>query len=88
MLIDHGADVNARDSDGQTALHGAAFRGWNDVIKLLVKSKATVNVADNNGKTPLDAAMGRIYRRARLGATEVRKETGALLEKLAAEQQL
>jgi ankyrin repeat protein len=88
LLLDHGADVNAADGSGQTALHGAAFRGWNDVIKLLVKHDAKVVVADDKGQTPLDAAMGRIHRRARLGTTEVHKETGALLEKLAAEQQL
>ena len=88
LLIDRGADVNAADGAGQTALHGAAFQGWNEIVKLLVKHDAKVNVADKNGQTPLDAAMGRIIRRARLGAVEVHEETGALLEKLAAQQQL
>ena len=87
LLLDHGANVNAADARGQTALHGAAFQGWNEVIKLLVEHDAKVDVKDVDGKTPLDAAMGRIVRGGRLGGVEVHKDTGELLEQLAAQQQ-
>jgi ankyrin repeat protein len=88
LLIDHGADVNAQDARGQTALHGAAFQGWNEVIKLLVAHNAKVAVKDQTGKTPEDAAMGRIPRGGRLGGIEVHKDTAELLAKLATQQQL
>ena len=49
-----GADVNARDEDGVTALMHAAYAG-NDpaVLKTLVASRAAVNLRDNNGRTAL-----------------------------------
>jgi len=63
-LIGHGAQVNVRDKDGRTPLHGAVGSGDEDVATLLVASGADVNAADNNGRTPLHAA-------ARRGSTDV-----------------
>jgi ankyrin repeat protein len=45
--------------DGQTALHGAARKGWNQMVRLLVSNGAVIDVADVNGRTPWDMAMGR-----------------------------
>ena len=36
VLLDAGADINAVNEADFTALHGAAFRGLNEVIKILV----------------------------------------------------
>jgi ankyrin repeat protein len=88
LLIDHGANINAQDAVGETALHGAAFQGWNEMVKLLVKNHAKVDVKDARGKTPEDAAMGRIPRGGRLGGVDVHKDTADLLQKLATQQQL
>jgi ankyrin repeat protein len=45
----HGADVNAVDHTGQTALHWSAVRGHIQVAELLLKEGAKVDVADLYG---------------------------------------
>ena len=59
-LIEAKADVNARDDRGNTAVIGAVFRGWNDVLKVLIDNGANPYLANNDGKTALDAARGKI----------------------------
>jgi ankyrin repeat protein len=74
-----GNDVNARNSMGLTAIHGAANRGANDVIEYLAANGAKLDVADREGRTPRNWAEGVFL------ATHppVRKpETIALLERL------
>ena len=51
-----GADVNAKDSAGGTALHGAVFRGSKEVAELLISNGADVNAKDKYGRTPLHEA--------------------------------
>ena len=78
-----GNDVNAVNSMGVAAIHGAANRGANDVIEYLAANGARLDVADAQGRTPLDWAEGVFL------ATHppVRKpETIALLERLLKEQ--
>jgi ankyrin repeat protein len=62
LLIDGGADVNARKpgggwgpagSDGQTALQQAAEFGYASVVELLIRRGADVNLAFKDGRTPL-----------------------------------
>ena len=57
-LVSMGFDVNETATNGETALHGAAGRGADIVVQLLVDLKADVNAKDKNGKTPYDAASG------------------------------
>jgi len=52
-LLDAGAEVNARNSSGCTALHYACSKGRLSIAKLLLDAKASVNAADRNGGTPL-----------------------------------
>lgn len=52
ILCSHGADVNARDKEGITPLHWAAYHGARDVIELLMAQGADVNAPsrfDPNG---------------------------------------
>ena len=44
---------------GQTALHGAAKQGWTEVARFLIENGARQQVADEDGDTPFDLAMGR-----------------------------
>jgi ankyrin repeat protein len=52
-LLKSGADVNAQQGDGATALHWAAYRGDAELTALLLKAGARAGVANHNGATPL-----------------------------------
>ena len=58
LCIDLGMDVNHTNSMGLAAIHGAANRGSNDIIELLVANGARLDIQDNEGRTPLDWAKG------------------------------
>lgn len=58
LCLKAGADVNAVDSRGQTALIGAAEKGYDKVIQFLADHGAKVDLKDKQGKTALDAALG------------------------------
>ncbi|HUI55454.1 MAG TPA: ankyrin repeat domain-containing protein [Bryobacteraceae bacterium] len=58
ICLDHGADVNAANSMGITSVIGAANRGSNDILELLVSKGAKLDVKDNEGRTPLVWAKG------------------------------
>jgi hypothetical protein len=70
LLLQHGADVNARVTDtktysmriarspsateGQTALHAAAQSGRAEVVKFLLEKGANPEIVDANGKKAID----------------------------------
>lgn len=56
LLLELGADPNARDSGGETPLSMAAFRGRADCVRELLAAKADVNARSKAGWTPLMAA--------------------------------
>jgi ankyrin repeat protein len=74
-----GADVNAANSMGLTALLGAANRGDNPIIRYLAAHGAKLDVEDAVGRTALRWAEGVFL--AAVGA-EQKPETIALLEEL------
>jgi len=57
-LLEAGAEVNARDNDGWTALHVAAGRGRTEVVKALLEAGADVNATDGGGWTARHWAAG------------------------------
>ncbi len=78
-----GNEVNAVNSMGVAAIHGAANRGANDVIEYLAANGARLDAPDAQGRTPLDWAEGVFL------ATHPpvpKPETIALLERLQREQ--
>ncbi|HLY42861.1 MAG TPA: ankyrin repeat domain-containing protein [Terracidiphilus sp.] len=65
-LLELGVDVNALHGRGDgywdvtpatSAPHNAAWRGWTEVVKLLIARGATVNAVDSRARTPLALAV-------------------------------
>lgn len=56
LLIEKGADINARDNNGVVALHSAARRANKEAVTLLIANGAELDVKDNTGNTPLSYA--------------------------------
>lgn len=57
LWLQHGADPNATNEQGQTALHLVAARGiGRDVLRALIDAGANLNFRDKRGETPLDLA--------------------------------
>ena len=52
-LIEHGADVNAKDSYGTTPLNEGASYGYLEICELLIEHGADVNATNKYGVTPL-----------------------------------
>ena len=83
LCLDAGADVNAADNQGETALHGAAQKGWDQVVQFLADHGAKLDIKDKKGRTPLDAAMGLMGNGGFDGSRrDVHERTAALLRKL------
>ncbi|MEN6333061.1 MAG: serpin family protein [Phycisphaerales bacterium] len=61
-LLAHGADVNAKDEDGDTPLH-ASLSHWSGagIAEMLVLAGADVGAKNNEGKTPLHLAVVNYY---------------------------
>jgi ankyrin repeat protein len=78
MLLDLGAPVNDVDKNGETALHGPAWRGSNEAVTLLVNAGAKLDVRNNRGWLPLTIADG-VYYNARV---MMNKHTAQLLREL------
>jgi len=56
LTLDLGADVTAADINGNTALHGAAIRGVNSTVQLLLERGARIDAKNDRGRMPLDIA--------------------------------
>jgi len=66
LWLKYGADPNAKNRDGRTALHLFAVSGkGRDVIRSLVNAGAEVNVRDAHGLTPLQLARSAPWKSAR-----------------------
>jgi uncharacterized protein len=62
IAFEAGGDVNAIDKEGETALHGAVYRGGAiPVIQFLIDKGARLDVVNKKGWTPLTAADGVEY---------------------------
>ena len=90
-LVEHletGSDPSARASakellESLMALHGAALKGYDQVVQFLADHGARLDAKDRRGFTPLDAAMGKAGGLGFDGAaSEPHASTAALLRKL------
>jgi ankyrin repeat protein len=61
MLVELGNNVQAVNDRGETALHGAAYRGANSIAKYLVEKGARLDAKSTQGWTPWTIANGVFY---------------------------
>jgi uncharacterized protein len=59
LCMAQGLDVNQANNKGETALHGAADRGSDLLVKYLAEHGAKLDAKSKRGFTPLDIAMGK-----------------------------
>jgi uncharacterized protein len=82
--VESGADVNELNSDGQTAMHMAAFTGADNVVEYLASKGAKIDVKDKHGETPWSMATGISPVLRYRGLYGKHESTAKLLEKLGA----
>ena len=61
LVLSLGADINAVDSQGETAMHGAAYKHVPTVVRFLADAGADINVwnqRNEDGWTPLNITEG------------------------------
>ena len=58
LCLELGGDVNAVNAMGLAAVHGAANRGSDDIIELLARNGARLDLKDKEGRTPMTWAEG------------------------------
>jgi ankyrin repeat protein len=92
LCLELGVDVNAVDTDGRTALHGAAHKGRNEIVQLLVDRGARLDVRDfgsrdtvngellGHGWLPVDYADGLV--RVGVQSAIAHPDTAALIRTL------
>jgi ankyrin repeat protein len=78
LLLGLGADPNDIDRNGETALHGPAWRGSNEAVMHLVEAGAKLDARNNREWLPLTIAAG-VYSNAQVQSNP---HTAQLLEEL------
>jgi ankyrin len=85
LLLELGVDAKAVAANGENALFGPAYRGWNTLVQLILDQGANVNAVSRAGITPWLAASGK---GDRLGGVLFNHDTAALLVKHGADPAL
>ena len=83
LCLELGLDVNAVNEMGLAAVHGAANRGSDDIIELLARRGARLDVADKQGRTPYTWAEGVFLA---TNSPVAKPSTMALIKRLASER--
>ncbi len=95
MLLDLELDVNAQNAEGRTALMGAAHKGRNEIVQLLVDSGADLAIHDIGSRDTIHKLAGVTWRaidyadglvRVGVQSAIAHPETSALLRKLMIER--
>jgi ankyrin repeat protein len=76
-LLEWGADVNAKNVEGSTALIIAAAGGKRSIVRVLLERSARVNEKDIKGKTALDYVQDSPDDKAKAEIARLLKRAGA-----------
>lgn len=57
ILLENGADINSKSSDGRTPFMWAAFKGDLKMIELLAERGSNKEIEDENGLNAFDLAI-------------------------------
>jgi len=87
LLLAAGANVNARSATGETPLHGAAIKGFSQLVAVLAAAGANLDAVDKDDMSPIDYAMGRFPTRFLENKPTPYPETAAALRKLGARRE-
>jgi ankyrin repeat protein len=79
LCLDLGGDVNGVNQQGFTAMHGAANRGFDEMVRLLAGNGSRLDASDSEGRTPMTFAEGVFLA---VQPPVYKPETVALLEEL------
>ncbi len=86
FLLDHGVAPSIANDLGTTALHVAALRDYPGVIRHMAEKGADLDVADREGYTPLDYALGHLPKKLRAKPPTDITAAAAELRKLGAHE--
>jgi ankyrin repeat protein len=86
VALSLGADVNAANENGDTAVHTATLFGYNTVVQVLADHGALLDVKNKRGLTPLAVAGGAGANRPDGPRGAAQPATAALLRQLGANQ--
>ena len=86
VAMEFGGNIHATNDAGDTALHGAAWLGWNTVVRFLVDNGAKLDAKNQKGQTPLAMTSAHIGEFQGSDAVVERKSTAELLRKLGAKE--
>jgi ankyrin repeat protein len=75
LCLELGADLDAANSSGETAVHAIVSGGFDEILKRLIEVGADINAKNRRGTTPLTMALG--YSAA--GGNHVRPSTAVIL---------
>jgi ankyrin repeat protein len=84
VLADLGADINATDQNGDTALHRAAARRLEAVVTFLAGHGANVNAKNKRGQTPIELTTPARRQFTEMGDGRSGPKTAELLKKFGA----
>ena len=54
LLVEEGADVNQKPSDGGSTVMSAVFNSFPEILKYLLENNANRNTTDKKGMSPLN----------------------------------
>ena len=82
IFLQAGADVNAVNAVGNTAMHYAAQTGANRIVEFLAANGARLDVKNKDGKTPLDLALAPGRRQMYANESGAQTSTVSLIRQL------